>query len=444
MSATAHPTAHAVAHATASAPAAAGRLPTLIVFSHLRWGFVFQRPQHLLTRLAGRWRVVFVEEPVHADGAPRLEVQRHGEHLQVLVPHTAVAAPGFHDDQIALLQGLLSSWLRTEELQPDVAWLYTPMALPLVRTVQPACVVYDCMDELTGFWGAPRQLRQRESALMRVAVLVLTGGPSLYEARRDAHPQVVCIPSSVDAWHFAPSRLAADAEHARQAAALQAHIDGPRLGFYGVIDERLDLALVRQLAQADPEWQLVMVGPVVKIDPQSLPRAPNIHWLSIQPYALLPHLLAGWDLALMPFAINAATRFISPTKTLEYLAGDKPVVSTPVHDVVQLYGHAVTVAPAGEAFIAACVATLAESARQRRRRQAAMAATVATQSWGRAADSIHDLLLAALSQADAPADAQADTSADAPADAPADAQAGRDRERATPSRADANANADAA
>lgn len=368
----------------------------LLVFSHLRWNFVYQRPQHLLSRLAGRWRVVFVEEPVHSDGPAWLEVRQIAPLLQVLVPHTPVHAPGFHDDQLAAVQMLLEARFAAEHLHVDVAWLYTPMALPLVEAVSPACVIYDCMDELSAFKDAPRQLRQRESALMKRAAVVLTGGPSLYEARRDLHHHVVCLPSAVDAAHFDPTRLKPDSPEAAEVDRLQGALPAPRLGYFGVIDERLDTALVAALADAHPEWSVVMAGPVVKISEASLPQRANLHWLGMQPYERLPYLLAGWDVALMPFALNESTRFISPTKTLEYMAGGKPVVSTAIADVISLYGHTVSVADGPGTFVQACEALLAQSPATLAEHREAMADTVARFSWDRSADTVHELLSQAL------------------------------------------------
>jgi UDP-galactopyranose mutase len=341
--------------------------PVLVVFSHLRWSFVYQRPQHLMSRLAGRWRVVFVEEPVHCDGPAFLEVRDIAPRLQVLVPHTPVNAPGFHDDQLAALQTLLDAHFLMEHMPVDVAWLYTPMALPLVKIVRPACIVYDCMDELSAFKDAPRQLRQRESALLKRAAVVFTGGPSLYEAKHEMHPHVICLPSAVDAAHFDPTSLQPDSLHAIEAERLQGHLPRPLLGFFGVIDERLDAALVGAVADARPDWSIAMVGPVVKIDPASLPQRPNLHWLGMQPYERLPHLLAGWDVALMPFARNESTRFISPTKTLEYMA-----------------------------VVAACERLLDESLSARDQRAAAMAGCVVRHTWNDSADTVHVLLSQAL------------------------------------------------
>lgn len=370
-----------------------------MVFSHLRWGFVYQRPQHLLSRLSGRWRVIFVEEPVHDSGAPWLEEQWLDKHLTVLVPHTSAISPGFHDDQLPALHTQIAGYLRRTGQTVDVAWLYTPMAQPLLHTVRPLCTVYDCMDDLSAFDDAPLQMGQRESLLLKQAALVLTGGPSLFEARRDQNAQVICLPSAVDAAHYAPDGLLAESTPARQAQLLQGSLPRPRLGFFGVIDERIDTELVAQLADAHPEWSLVMVGPVVKIDAAALPQRPNIHWLGMQPYAQLPYLLAGWDLCLMPFAMSRSTRFISPTKTLEYMAGGKPVVSTPVHDVVWMYSDTVVIAARGQPFIEACEAMLAEAPSARAQRQLQMLWVVSTNSWDRSAQAVHELLLQALAQA---------------------------------------------
>jgi glycosyltransferase involved in cell wall biosynthesis len=366
--------------------------PNLVVFSHLRWGFVHQRPQHLLTRLAGKWRVFYIEEPVQCSGPAFVEVQHHGLHLTVLVPHTPINMPGFHDDQLTVLEPLILNWLLQAQVVDPVVWLYTPLALPLAQALKPSCLVYDCMDELSAFKDVSRQLRQRESALMRQAALVFTGGPSLYEAKRHLHPNAHCLPGSVDARHFSPSNLQVGSPAQLAVQALQGDLTKPRLGFYGVIDERLDLLLVAQLADQHPEWQLVMVGPVVKIDPSSLPQRPNIHWLGIQAYERLPHFLAGWDVCLMPFALTEATRFISPTKTLEYMAAEKPVVSTAVKDVVWLYGHAVEVAISPQAFIEACERVLSEDLKARCERAQEMLTTVSTSSWERSALSVHRLM----------------------------------------------------
>ena len=363
-------------------------VPHLIVFSHLRWDFVFQRPQHLLSRLAKRYSVVFVEEPVRCDGPAWLERTSPTAGVQVLRPHTPVEALGFHDEQLSLLEPMIAGWLEAQGIDDYVAWLYTPMALPLLQELAPRAVVYDCMDELSAFKGAPRQMRQRETALMKRAQLVLTGGPGLYELKRSLHGNVLCLPSAVDAPHYDAARACADREAMARADALQGAIPTPRLGFFGVIDERLDIDLVAALADADPNWQIVMVGPVVKIDPASLPQRLNLHWLGQQSYELLPQIVAGWSLCLMPFAMNDSTRFISPTKTLEYMAAGKPVVSTPIHDVQAMFGDLVAIAGDAAAFIAACREALTESGEQATERRARMSARVAEYSWDRTAETI--------------------------------------------------------
>lgn len=357
---------------------------TLIVFSHLRWGFVFQRPQHLLSRLAQHYRVLFIEEPIYDAGSPTLHYSHPAPNVTVVQPHTPISAPGFHDDQIATLQLLLTA-LVDEQEQP-IVWFYTPMALPLLTPFTPSLVIYDCMDELSAFNMAPRQLQQRESALMTRADLVFTGGSSLYEAKKNKHHAIYCFPSSVDAVHFEQA-LDRSNGHPQQAS-----LPRPRLGYYGVIDERLDLTLVAALADTHPEWQIVMVGPVVKIDPATLPQRANIHWLGQQPYEALPQFLAGWDVCLMPFALNPSTQFISPTKVLEYMAAQLPIVSTAITDVARHYAELVAIAYRPEEFVHACERALTLDTTEREQLAQRMQAVVAATSWDAATEQIFALM----------------------------------------------------
>ncbi len=347
----------------------------VVVFSHLRWGFVYQRPQHILSRLARSHRVLFVEEPLYSAGDPHAELSAPTANVTVLTPHTPLTAPGFHDDQIPLLQKLVGHVLARERFNDYCAWLFTPMALPLLTKLSPRIVVYDCMDQLTAFKGAPRQLVQRENALMRVANVVFAGGPSLYEARRPRHQNVHLFPSSVDREHFARGGDVALTHPEMKGLAR------PRLGYFGVLDERLDLELLRAVAAARPEWELCMVGPLVKVDPSTLPRLPNIHYFGLRDYDELPAFLAGWDVAMLPFAHNDATRFISPTKTLEYMAAGRAIVSTSIDDVKALYGGVVRFADTADAFVAQCEAALVEPAAQRSARLVEMCRIVAATSW---------------------------------------------------------------
>ena len=326
----------------------------LVCFSHLRWDFVFQRPQHLLSRCARDRRVFFFEEPVIGDGPPGLDVQTRTNGVRVVVPRLPDGITPAEAEQTQ--RALVDAFLADRAVEEYVTWYYTPMALGFTEHLAPRVTVYDCMDELSAFMFAPPVLREREARLFERADLVFTGGHSLYEAKRSRHPRVYPFPSSVDVAHFRQARTV------QPDPADQAGIPRPRLGFYGVIDERLDTDLIRRVAESRPEWQVVLVGPVAKIDPASLPRRPNVHYLGGKQYDELPVYLAGWDVALLPFACNEATRFISPTKTPEYLAAGRPVVSTPIRDVVRPYGeqglaHIAATAPE---FVAAIDAALAE------------------------------------------------------------------------------------
>jgi hypothetical protein len=305
------------------------RKPDLLCFSHLRWNFVYQRPQHLMNRFARDRRVFYWEEPVHHDAGPWLQVTHGDDGVTVIVPHLPSMDPA---EAEPALRRLLDGWMEDTGIGQFVAWFYTPMALGWAGHLDPLATVYDCMDELSAFRFAPEALLAREAELMRRADLVFTGGPSLYEARRDRHPSVHLFPSSIDVEHFAAAR------EPREDPADQAGIPHPRIGFFGVLDERFDLELVRGLAAARPDWHIVLIGPVCKLDPAELPRGDNLHYLGPKSYADLPAYLAGWDAAALFFALNESTRFISPTKTPEYLAAGKRTISSPVRDVVRAWG----------------------------------------------------------------------------------------------------------
>jgi UDP-galactopyranose mutase len=347
----------------------------LVVFSHLRWDFVFQRPQQLMTRFARARPVFFIEEPVYDAGEPFIEYLQPAENLHVLRPHTPVKAPGFNDQQTAALSRLLADCVVPQLGTEYCAWLYTPMAIPLLKDLTPLAVIYDCMDDLTSFADAPPDLIRNERRLMEIADVVFTGGPGLYEAKRGHSDAVHCFPSSVDSAHFAQGSQSAN-EHRSLSL-----LGRPRLGFYGVIDERFDAKLVAAVASERPDWQICLVGPIVKIDAATLPRAYNIHYYGQQAYGELPKFLAGWDVCLLPFALNDATRYISPTKTLEYMAAERPIVSTPINDVVRLFGDLVLIADTSEAFIDACERALCESAAQRIERCREMRRCVTRSSW---------------------------------------------------------------
>jgi glycosyltransferase involved in cell wall biosynthesis len=357
-----------------TAPHGSAALPILLCLSHLRWDFVFQRPQHLMTRACAQYRVVLVEEPVRQGAQPpRMGVRLSAEGVSVATPvlPESLGEGAAEAAQRTLLDALLDGMGE----RPDVIWYYSPMFLAVAGHLDAPVLVYDCMDELSLFRGASSRLQRLEAALFSRADLVFCGGRSLHEAKRGCHPSVHLFPSSIDAAHFRPARAPApdtSAPPAASAPALadpadQAALRRPRIGYFGVIDERIDLALVEAVATLRPDWEIVMLGPLAKLEPSALPQRPNLHWLGGRRYAELPSYLAHWDAGLMPFALNEATRFISPTKTPEFLAAGVPVVSTPVADVVRDWGERdaggstlVRIAADAAAVVAALQATLAE------------------------------------------------------------------------------------
>ena len=366
---------------------------TLLCFSHLRWNFVFQRPQHLMSRFAGEMNVIFWEEPVdigpHETAYLQVREAQDAPGVRVVVPHLPQGMP--EDAREATLNRLLDAHVASIR-GPLLTWYYTPMMLPFSRHIEADVTVFDAMDELSKFKFAPAKLLDLEQELIDRSDIVFTGGSSLYEAKKDRHHSVHCFPSSVDRTHFMKAR-------ARQfEPADQEDLPRPRLGFYGVIDERFDIDLLDKVAAMRPNWSFVMVGPVVKISDEDLPKRHNIHYLGSKTYDQLPAYLSGWDVALMPFAMNESTEFISPTKTPEYLAGGKPVVSTPIKDVVRHYGQleGVKIASTAEEFVGACEAALELSRNPEGGWLAEADLLLSATSWdttqGRMAGLIHDLL----------------------------------------------------
>ena len=367
------------------------RIDGLVCLCHLRWSFVWQRPQQILTRLARRTDVVVVEEPeiaVDAD-SPSLR-SRRTDGLTVLTPVLPARAGqgwGFHDSTNPAVAELVGDYLTAAGWdrpgRRNAVWYYTPMAVGATPESIPfTTTIYDVMDELANFKGAPIDIKDRERSLLEAADLVLTGGPSLYAARADLHPRVSCDPSGVEITHFSKAR-----SHTVAPTDI-ASLPRPIVGFYGVIDERLDIELLAGIASARPGWSFVLIGPVVKIDPVALPSLPNIHYLGMRDYSQLPAYLAGFDVAILPFARNDATRFISPTKTLEYLAGGVPVVSTPIRDVVDLYGDVVAIADGVDAFVAAIDDLVDEPPESRAARDRAAAGVLSRYEWDAIVDRI--------------------------------------------------------
>lgn len=315
-----------------------------------------------MSRFAADGRVVVFEEPLFTDAAPHLEVTPREGNLSVAVPKLKHGtAP---EDIPAILRGFVDELIETNGLREYLAWYYTPMMLEFSDHLEPVAVVYDCMDQLSAFKGAPPELVERERELLQMADIVFTGGQSLYEAKRGSHPAVYAFPSSIDVAHFA------NALEAAEDPADMTEIPHPRVGFIGVIDERMDIELLGRVAEKMPTWQFVMIGPVVKIDENDLPRRANIHYLGGKDYRDLPSYIGRWDVAMMPFAMNESTRYISPTKTPEYLAAGRPVVSTPIRDVVRPYGEngLVRIASTADEFAEAIGAALNEDADERKGR----------------------------------------------------------------------------
>ena len=367
-------------------------VPALVVFSHLRWDSPYRRPQEILSRIAQRARILFVEEPQFHAGDPGVIARAPARNVTVLRPRTPLNAPGFHDDQIPLLSKLVGNALAREQMHDYGAWLDTPMALPLLQKLRPRCIVYDCIADLAALPGAPRQIAQREHALLRMANAVLCAGPGLWSARRAQRDDVHCVADSVDAAHFA---RAFDSRSTHPEVRALAR---PRLGYAGTIDERVDYELLNAVALARPEWEICLVGPVAHVDRGALPRAPNVHVFGACAHAELPAHLAGWDIALLPMVRDGAAHFGAAATALEYMAAGRAIVATPIRDLARSAGHLVRFGADAAAFVAACEAALTAPAADRTQRARGMAEVVAATSWDETVRGLGPILHTAAAQ----------------------------------------------
>ena len=320
----------------------------LVCFSHLRWDFVYQRPQHLLSRFTTKFRVFYIEESIYHCEADTYRLTQTTENVWVVTPCLSDIEAN-EMDRIVRQKNVLNKLFQKMEIEKYIFWYYTPMALKISDQFSPFRIIYDCMDELSAFKFAPTEITMLEKRLFEKADLVFTGGHHLYEAKQNCHHNIHPFPSSIDKEHFSIARLDVNDPDDQMA------IPHLRIGFYGVIDERFNIKLIGDVATQRPDWQFILIGPVIKINPEDLPRNANIHYLGPKSYQQLPSYLAGWDIAIVPFEKNESTKYISPTKTPEYLAAGKPVVSSSIRDVVRPYGEQglVHIADTTEEFIAA-------------------------------------------------------------------------------------------
>jgi glycosyltransferase involved in cell wall biosynthesis len=332
---------------------------SIIVHCHLCWDWVWQRPQQFLSRLSHRHKILFVEmvapDPQLASPFARFYTPESCPNVTVLriqFPSWCWHDGSFVDgERRRLVKSFLEGPMAGEFQQP-VQWFYDPMAVPaFAGQMNETVTVYDCMDELSNFRCAPPEIREREKELLELADVVFAGGRKLHAAKRLQNDNCHFYGCGVDAAHFGKAR-----EPGIAVPADLRSLQKPVLGYFGVIDERMDYELIAKLADANPRWSIALVGPVLKVDAAVLPQRHNLHWLGQKAYADLPSYCKGFDVCLMPFAINEATEFINPTKSLEYMATGRPIVSSAVPDVVTNFGSVVKVANNHNEFISACKA----------------------------------------------------------------------------------------
>ncbi len=369
----------------------------LVVASHLRWSFVWQRPQQLLSRLANHRRILFVEEPIYTDSseAEVSALEQVAPNITVLtprIPHPAQPGASIWSDKERIAKQVRHA-VSLLEFDRKALWFYTPMPEFLLHVVEPDLMIYDVMDELSMFKFAPPELKDQEARLLRRADVVFTGGASLYESKKPYNKNTHLFASGVDSKHYSTA-----CSDDIQIPDFVKNLEGPIATYIGVIDERLDYDIIADMAARRPDVQFLMCGPVVKVDPNELPKAPNLHYPGQQKYEDLPCILKGSDICLMPFARNDATKFISPTKTLEYMATHRPIVSTPIRDVERFFSDIVYLANDSEEFSNQIDVALNESASERERRRLREEKILAEHAWDAIAANMNQLMEDAYSR----------------------------------------------
>jgi glycosyltransferase involved in cell wall biosynthesis len=330
---------------------------SIIVHSHLGWDWVWQRPQQFHSRLSQRHKILFVEGPVPRAGltAAQVSLREVADYPNIVVLQTEMPAERWNDgawvdkERRRLVESVLSGPLGADFRDP-VQWFYDPMAVTaFAGHLNESAIVYDCMDQLSQFRGAPAELARRDRELLAIANVVFAGGPKICKDKIKHNANCYSFGCGVDVEHFGRA-----AHPSTIVPADIAHLQRPVYGYIGVVDERIDYDLVATLAEKNAHGSVVMIGPWTKVDATTFPRRDNLHWLGQRDYGQLPAYAKGFDVCLMPFALNKATEFINPTKALEYMATGRPIVSTPIEDVVLQFEDVVTIARTHEDFVSRC------------------------------------------------------------------------------------------
>lgn len=363
----------------------------IVAFSHLRWDYVYQRPQQILERFGKKHKVLFIEEQI-----PHVSLHGIPNIVEVSKNITALQPRIHHENFLKEYEELLDKYLPRFGIKDPVLWFYGPGFEKLAEKVEHTAIVYDCMDEHSAFKNAYSEgLIKNERNLLAKADIVFTGGKSLFEAKKEFVKNIHCFPSSVDIAHFQKA-LEKDTKVPKDLLSIKK----PVVAYYAVIDERADLELIAEIADLMPKYSFVMIGPVAegKVNINDLPKRENIYWMGGKPYDQLPNYLKGFDICMMPFALNQATKFISPTKTLEYMAALKPIISTPVYDVARDYSEMVSIVTNAKEFKEAVEYYLNEPKDKKDKRVELQKEVLKKTSWDQTANQMEDLILEAISK----------------------------------------------
>ncbi|MBN1593755.1 MAG: glycosyltransferase [Candidatus Coatesbacteria bacterium] len=319
---------------------------------------LWQRPQQIAVRIANRHPVLYVWPRYASELARRKSKSEFtpsdgakGVHLlaPLLLPFER-AIKGIYRINLKTISSLISAALpRIDADGRPVLWFYAPRFAPIIDSLDHAAVVYDIMDEHSAFGFARRETMELERRLLESADVVFAGTNALAERKAEFAPDIKYYPCGVEFDHFS-SALGGSLP----VPAALSEVEGPVIGYFGAVDDRLDFDMIFAVARAYPEWNFLLAGPWLSSRQRSeLETTGNIILPGLVDYSELPAYLARFDVAILPFVLNKLTLHIHPTKALEYLASRTPVISTAIPDVVKFYSGIIDIVSTADEFASA-------------------------------------------------------------------------------------------
>ncbi len=300
-------------------------MPAVICISTSPWGFMFQRPQQLMTLFSEDFKIGYINPPVTSKPALSYE-EVIRKYTDIINPNLIVLKPRIpkilnHSAASRYYVELLKNFSLEFGFKDIILWICLPQFEYLCGQLDEKLVIYDCQDDYASFSWTPDTTREYDQRLTEKADIVITVSGPMQKTKKKINPLSFLVPNGCDLQHFNSATkilgIPTDILNIRK----------PRVGFVGAVCEWIDFRLITELAEKEPDWSIVMVGPVRRnIKP---PHLPNTHYLGLKRYHILPNYIRQFDVCSIPFDQNSTiSKNSCPIKLFEYMASGKPVVST--------------------------------------------------------------------------------------------------------------------